>query len=401
MNTLRNRISPYTLFLVIVALSALGSGIYNEVLSNYFKEVYAVTAYQRGLIEFPRELPGVLTILFIAFLARFSDIRISLVAQVLVLIGCLTLGLVTPTFGIMLVFVFINSTGAHLNMPLQESIGMSLMLEGSIGTQMGRYKGVATAFAMVASAVVFVGFRTGLFSFATTTKWIFIVASVFMVVAVVLIVLLDYIVHKPIKSNKRVSFIYRREYHYYYLLVIMFGLQKQIMLVFGPWVLIDLLGKKADTIAMLGIVGSFVGMFFMPALGRWIDRFGIKKLLYVDAYSFIGIYLAYGLLTAAFAEGWLPMGGLPLYLVYAIFVSDRMSTQMGMIRTLYLRKIAVHTSDIMPTLSLGLSLDHIVSILCAFLGGIIWSAWGPQYIFFFTAAASLVNVYVAHKARIV
>lgn len=400
MNTLRKHIHPYKLFLVIVALSALGAGMYGEVLSNYFKEVYNVDAYVRGLIEFPRELPGVLTILFIAFLSRFSDIRISLVAQLLSLIGCITLGLVTPSFGIMLVFVFIYSAGAHLNMPLQESIGMSLMKEGSMGTQMGQYKGIATAFAMVASAAVFVGFRYGLFSFVTDTKWIFVVSSVFMVIAVGLILLLDYIVHKPIKSDKRIKFIFRKKYNYYYTLVVMFGLQKQIMLVYGPWVLIDLLGKKADTIAMLGILGSFVGMFFMPALGRWIDRFGIKTLLYADAYSFIGVYLAYGLLTAAFVEGWLPMEGVPLLLAYSLFITDRMSNQMGMIRTLYLRKIAEHPSDIMPTLSLGLSMDHIVSILCAFLGGIIWSAWGPQYIFFFTAAVSFVNVYVAHKVHI-
>ncbi len=400
MNTLRKHLPPYRLFLVIVALSALGAGMYNEVLSNYFKEVYNVDAYVRGLIEFPRELPGVLTILFIAFLSRFSDIRISLVAQLLSLIGCITLGLVTPPFGIMLIFVFIYSAGAHLNMPLQESIGMSLMQEGSMGTQMGQYKGIATAFAMVASAVVFVGFRWGLFSLATHTKWIFVVGSVFMAIAVGLILLLDYIVHKPIKSDKRIKFIFRKKYNYYYTLVVMFGLQKQIMLVYGPWVLIDLLGKKADTIAMLGILGSFVGMFFMPALGRWIDRFGIKKLLYADAYSFIGVYLAYGLLTAAFVEGWLPMAGIPLLLAYSLFITDRMSNQMGMIRTLYLRKIAEHPSDIMPTLSLGLSMDHVVSIICAFLGGIIWSTWGPQYIFFFTAAVSFVNVYVAHKVRI-
>lgn len=400
MNRLRKHINPYRLFLAVIALSALGAGIYNEVLSNYFKEVYDVTAYQRGLIEFPRELPGVLAIVFIAILSRFSDIRISLVAQLLMLAGCITLGLVTPPFAVMLIFVFIHSIGAHLNMPLQESIGMNLMQEGSMGKQMGQYKGIATAFAMVASAIVFVGFRSGFFSFITDTKWIFVLSAAIMAISVLLIVLLDYIVHKPIKSDKRVKFIFRKEYSYYYTLVVMFGVQKQIMLVYGPWVLIDMLGKKADTIAMLGIAGSFVGMFFMPVLGRWIDRFGIRKLLFLDAYSFIAVYLAYGLMVAAFDTGLLPTYGIPLILVYGLFITDRMSNQMGMIRTLYLRKITIHPSDVMPTLSLGLSMDHVVSILCAYFGGIIWGVWGPQYIFFFTAALSLVNVYVAHKVRV-
>ena len=69
----------------------------------------------------------------------------------------------------------------------------------------------------------------------------------------------------------------------------MFGFQKQIMLVYGPWVLIDLLDKKADTLALLSIIGALIGVFFIPAVGRWIDKYGIKAMLYADAISFIGV----------------------------------------------------------------------------------------------------------------
>jgi hypothetical protein len=395
------KISPYHLFLVIVALTALAFGLAFEVLSNYFKEVYHVSAYERGLIEFPRELPGVLAIVFIAILSRFSDIRMSIIAMFLSIVGIMVLGLVTPPFGIMLLFIFINSVGGHLNMPLQDSIGMSLMSDENIGKSMGQYKGISTAFAMVASAFIFLGFRFGIFSFQTPVKWIFVASASISVVVILLLILLDQVVHKPIISDKRIKFIFRKEYKYYYTLVVMYGVQKQIMLVYGPWVLIDLLSKKADTLAILGIIGSFIGMFFMPQLGKWIDRFGIKTLLFADAYSFIGVYLAYGLLCAGFVSGVLPLVGvIPVLLTYGLFIIDKMSNQMGMIRTLYLRKIAVLPSDIMPTLSLGLSMDHIVSILCAYLGGIIWTLWGPQYIFFFAAALSFVNLYVAKKVDI-
>ncbi len=55
-------------------------------------------------------------------------------------------------------------------------------------------------------------------------------------------------------------------------------------------------------------------------------------------------------------------------------------------RTVYLRTIAVHSSDITPTLSFGISLDHVVSIICAVLGGMVWgpgdlsifSFWRPR-----------------------
>jgi MFS family permease len=387
------------IYFCIIAFTALGLGFSNNVMSNYFKEAYQVTPYQRGLIEFPRELPGALVIFAIAALSLFSDIRIAMLAQILSIIGISVLGFITPPFGIMLIFIFINSCGMHMFMPIQDSIGMSLIKDDNIGKRMGEYKGVTTTFTMISSVLVFIGFRTGFFSFTTKIKWIFVIAASILLIVLILLFYLEKFMGETIKSSKKVNFIFRKEYKYYYILVVMWGVQKQIMLVYGPWVLIDILNKRADTLAILSIIGSFIGMFFIPALGRWIDRFGLKKLLYVDALSFIFVYLIYGLLSAGFATGKLAVIGLPVLCAYALFIVDKMSTQMGMIRTIYLRSIAVKTSDITPTLSLGLSLDHIVSIICACLGGIVWSLWGPQYIFFLAASLSLVNLYVASKVQ--
>lgn len=284
-------------------------------------------------------------------------------------------------------------------MPIQDSIGMSLINDDNVGKRVGQYKGLATMFTVLASMFVFIGFRVGFFSFTSNIKWIFIISACILGVVFILFFILEKLIKKPIQSNKKVNFVFRKEYKYYYILVVMWGVQKQIMIVYGPWVLIDLLNKRADTLAILSIIGSFVGVFFIPAVGRWIDKFGIKKLLYADALSFIVVYLVYGLLTAGFSTGKLATIGIPIFLAYMVFIVDKMSTQMGMIRTIYLRSIAVKTSDITPTLSLGLSLDHIVSIMCAYLGGIIWSVWGPQYIFFLAASLSFVNLYVASKVK--
>ncbi|MCT4509958.1 MAG: MFS transporter [Tepidibacter sp.] len=387
------------IYYLIIALTALGLGLSNDVISNYFKDAYQITAYQRGLIEFPRELPGVLVIVIVASLSLFSDIRIAMVAQLLSIIGIGTLGFFTPSFEIMLIFIFINSLGMHMFMPIQDSIGMSLIKDENIGKKLGQYKGLATIFTVLGSMMVFVGFRVGLFSFTSKMKWIFIISACILGVVLILFFVLEKLVDQPIKTNKKVNFVFRKEYKYYYVLVVMWGVQKQIMIVYGPWVLIDILSKRADTLAILSIIGSFIGVFFIPAVGRWIDKFGIKKLLYADALSFIIVYLVYGLLSAGFSTGKLATIGVPVFLAYIVFIFDKMSTQMGMIRTIYLRSIAVKTSDITPTLSLGLSLDHIVSIMCAYLGGIVWSLWGPQYIFFLAASLSLVNLYVASKVN--
>jgi MFS family permease len=175
--------------------------------------------------------------------------------------------------------------------------------------------------------------------------------------------------------------------------------QKQVMLVFGPWVLIETLGQQVDTIVLLGIIASSLGMFFMPQLGRWIDRFGVKKLLYVDALSFIAVYLCYGLLTQSFNNGTLAKIGLPLILACGLFVVDRLSSQMGIIRTIYLKSIAISDADVTPTLSLAMTMDHVVSIIVGVTGGVAWVTLGSQYIFYAVAALSLVNLVVAFRVK--
>lgn len=387
------------IYFMIIALGALALGFSHNIMSNYFKDAYNITAYQRGLIEFPRELPGVLVIFMVALLSSFSDIKVAMVAQIFSIIGISVLGFLTPSFNKMLIFIFINSMGMHLLMPVQDSIGISLIKDKNIGKRMGQYKGTITGCTMLSSIIVFIGFKVKLFSFTSQIKWIFIVCAFLLFVVFILYALLKIKLDSDNKKDKKFKFIFRKEYKYYYTLVVMWGVQKQIMLVYGPWVLIDILNKKTDTLALLNIIGAFVGMFFIPKLGKWIDKFGLKKMLFIDAISFIVVYLVYGLLSAGFAKGYLSIVGVPVLLAYALFILDKMSTQMGMIRTIYLKSIAIKDSDITPTLSLGLSIDHVVSITCAYVGGIVWMMWGPQYIFFLASFLSLINLYVATKVK--
>ena len=94
----------------------------------------------------------------------------AIAAQALAAIGLMVLGFITPPFAGMLVFLFINSLGFHLYLPLKDSIGMSLAEPDKIGKRMGQYGGVQFAFLMVSGVAVFFLFRFGAFSFQSPTK---------------------------------------------------------------------------------------------------------------------------------------------------------------------------------------------------------------------------------------
>lgn len=419
------------IYIFILALAALGAGLSDNVLSNYFKDAYNVSAFQRGIIEIPRETPGIIGVFIVTALMALGDIRIAALAQGLAVIGLLLLGFLTPPYAVMLVFIFIHSLGNHIWMPLQDSIGMQLIRDDrKAGKVVGEFKAVSTALGLLASIIVFLGFRFNVFSFVTPVKWLFVLAAGVIAAVVFLLFWLrslqknnareqesaTFQAAKPdtgeeiaisrqpaaerIVTPRRLFLVIRKEYKYYYILAIVFGVQKQMMYVFAPWVLIELLEKKADTLALLNILAALIGIFFIPALGRWLDRFGIRRMLYADALSFIAVYIVYGILSAGFATGFFLKSGLPVIFAFGLFIIDRMSMQMGMIRSLYLRNIALSPDEIGPSLTVAQSMDHVVSITCATLGGIVWSAWGPQYVFFLAAAFSLINFFVAMKAPI-
>ncbi|MFW6035638.1 MAG: MFS transporter [Halothermotrichaceae bacterium] len=394
------QVSPEVLmFFILVSAVAFANGLSNGVYPNYYKEVYDVTAFQRGFIEFPRELPGILCVFVIGFLGFLGDLRVAFIAQLLAVIGVAVLGLFTPSFTVMLIFLFINSMGMHLFLPLRDAIGMSLAEPDQVGRRMGQFSSAQAGFTLGAALLVFFGFRTGFFSFNTSIKWIFIVAAAAFACAAVI----NIIMIKRTKSHKsafrRTKLVFRKEYRYYYLITILRGVQKQIALVYGTWVIVDILMKKADTIALLTMVVGFISIFFLNKLGKWMDHFGIKRMMYLDALTFIGVYILYGFIVWGITSKVLPGTGLGAWLIYLLFVMDRLSFRMGMIKSIYLRSIAHNKKEITSTLSMGLSLDHVVSILAALAGGYVWAQWGSHWVFFLAALFSLGNLFVAYQVQ--
>ncbi len=388
------------LFFIMISAAALGNGLSDSVYSNFFKEAYNVTTTQRAFIEFPRELPGLLCALVIASLSLLGDAKISLIAQLASCTGLMAMGVFTPSYGIMLLFLFINSMGMHLFMPLSDSMGMALAEPGQVGRRVGQYASVKMLSGFVAGITVFLGFRFGAFSFHTPINLLFLIGASFFFIAAIAAVLLVRMKIPVLGARKRTRLVLRKQYRYYYLLTMLNGVQKQIAYVFGSWVIVDLLLKRADTMSLLLIAASFISIFFMRAIGRWIDRFGIKRMMYVDALTFIFIYTIYGFVVWGVTSKVLPGSGWPVLFIYLLFVLDRLSMQIGVVKAVYLKSIAITREEITATLSTGTSLDHIVSILAAQLSGFVWTIWGPQWVFFIAALFSLGNLFVAWKVQI-
>jgi hypothetical protein len=68
-----------------------------------------------------------------------------------------------------------------------------------------------------------------------------------------------------------------------------------------------------------------------------------------------------------------------------------------------MKKIALKPEDVSPSLSLGTSIDHMVTIFLPILGGLAWSRSGPggyKYVFLGGAVVALLNFISSRKIRI-
>jgi MFS family permease len=153
-------------------------------------------------------------------------------------------------------------------------------------------------------------------------------------------------------------------------------------------VLVKVFGEPAPTIAKLWIVASAIGILFQPQLGKLIDRLGERTILMADALLLIAVCLGYG-----FARE-LPLAR-PVHLVYLCYVLDHVLFAAGMARATYLDKIAESRADVHASLSLGVTIDHAVSMSVPALGGLLWVVYGFPYVFLGAAGIALLNLVAA------
>jgi hypothetical protein len=370
----------FTLFLLANLFLGIGACVDGSTLNNYLKDVFNLDIGQRTFLEFPRELPGFLVALFIGLMSSLGDIRIAAIANLLSAIGMFALGIIPAKYGIMLMCIFVYSAGNHIMMPLSNTIGMSFAKDGKFGKKLGEISAANTA-ALVAGSVVLIL----LFHFIHLPYVaVFSIGAASFVVSAACIFLMDRTVVAPMKTR----LVFKREYGLYYWLSILYGARKQLFVTFGPWVIVDIFHQPVTTMTLLFFIISVLGIALKPLIGQAIDRIGEREVLGAEA-----IIIFFTCVVYSAAPAFLPTN-LALIVVCGCYVVDQASSSVGMARATYLRRIAKVPEDISPTLSLGTSIDHIVSMSLPMLGAIVWQlsgGTGYRWVFAGGALIALIN----------
>ena len=66
-----------------------------------------------------------------------------------------------------------------------------------------------------------------------------------------------------------------------------------------------------------------------------------------------------------------------------------------MVHSYMMRAIALDSGEVTRTLSVGLSVDHVMAIIASPVMGLIWNTWGVQYVFYLAAVSVVFQIIAA------
>ena len=139
---------------------------------------------------------------------------------------------------------------------------------------------------------------------------------------------------------------------------------------------------------LLGLC-ALINVFAAPAIGKLTDKWGYRNTMIWDTVVLTFVCLLYG-----FAGDLFPVQ-IAFWVVAVNYVLDAILSTTSLATNIYVRSLAENQDELTSTLSTGISINHLIAILSAPVGGWIWVRFGIGYLFTFAAVMAIFNTLFA------
>ena len=380
-------------FFTSILVWGVGVGCFQATMNNFLSEIYGMDSLDRGVLEFFREFPGLMLVFLLALLHKLSDWKIMRLGTLISMIGAALLVIPLERFAVgklaVTLVIMLWSTGEHLVLPVRSTIAMQVAKPECAGRSLGLLTGCHN-FGMVAgSGIVMLIFFLGRRFFGIGETALF--DTVWLLIALLMLVSVasTFSRNAPNIPTKRPRLCFDRKFSKFYALELFYGARKQIFLTFAPYVIIKEYGFSTASMALLFGVCAAVNIFAAPQIGKLCDRWGYRNVMIWDTVVLFFVCLMYGFAGRIFA----PAAALALVCVNFLF--DAVISTTSMATGIYVRDLAANPDEITATFSTGLSINHLISIAVAPLGGWVWKSYGVEWLFSFAAVMAVCNTLFA------
>lgn len=375
-------------FFFSILLWGIGIGSFAAALNNYLSDIYHMNSMERGWLEFFRELPGLALVLLLALLHKVSDWKVIRIGTMISMAGAALL-LIPANQIAVTAFIMIWSMGEHLVMPIRSAVAMQVAKPGCAGQSLGFLTSVMN-FGHVAGSLLVAGiFFFGTRYFERSEAFLFNVLWGVIIVLMLASTISTFTKDAPNAPSKRPRLYFNRKFNKFYALELFYGARKQIFITFAPFVLIKEYGFSTASMATLLGLCALINVFAAPAIGKLTDKWGYRNTMIWDTVVLTFVCLLYG-----FAGDLFPVR-IAFWVVAVNYVLDAILSTTSLATNIYVRSLAENQDELTSTLSTGISINHLIAILSAPVGGWIWVRFGIGYLFTFAAVMAIFNTLFA------
>lgn len=362
-------------------------GVQIPLFANFIFERFGVRTHEYGYLEALRETPGFLVVGVSALVMVVAAPRLSMVSLLVMGAGLAAYAWITDIAAVLggsailalIVTSVFWSVGFHTWAPLQNTLALRYAPSDETGRWLGWLRTTSGVGHMTMMGVALLLIRV------VEYEGMFLFAGGLLVVGATLVGLAGRGDSAVATRPRERRILVRKRYNVYYLLIFLQGARKQIFLMFAVWLLVKGHGAARETILILMLVNQVMNLLISPTMGKVVDRFGERSTLTVSYALLALVFLGYAFVPNTNA-------------LYALYVIDHLLFVGGIALTTYLNKIAPR-EDIRPTLTMGVTLNHIPSVLVPLIGGGLWVAYGHTVVFVCGAIFATMSVVVAQWVR--
>jgi hypothetical protein len=368
---------PMFRFLMVLTIcSTIGLQAWLTLFNNFAADQVGLTGREVGVIQSVREIPGFLTFLAIFVMMIIKEHRLSALSVILLGVGLGLTGMF-PSYAGLMITTLIMSFGFHYYETTNQSLTLQYFDKQTSPWVFGKLRSIAAA------ANIGIGILIYLLTLVLDFEQTYLIIGGMIIVAGIWAFTRNPTDQSIIPQHKKM--IFRKKYWLFYFLTFMAGARRQIFMAFAVFLLVKKFDFTVQEVTILFVINNLINYFLSPLIGRSIIRFGERKVLSLEYFSLIFIFLAYATVASKMVVA-------ILYILDHVFFNFAIA-----IRT-YFQKVG-DPKDIAPSMAVGFTINHIAAVFLPAIGGLLWMV---DYRIPFVAGAflSLISLAAVQKIRV-
>ena len=367
--------SMYSYLIILTICSSAGLQFWRTLFDNFSVNIVGLDGSHIGALQSIREIPGFLALLVTYVILIIKEHKLSALSIIILGAGISLTGTL-PSYSGLVFTTLIMSFGFHYYETTNQSLTLQYFDKQTSPHVFSEQRKYAAAANIAVAIIVFA------VAPVLSYKAMYILFGSLVIIGGIWAITKDPAQKKIVPQNKKI--VLKKSYWLFYFLTFMAGARRQIFIAFAVFLLVKKFGFTIQLITILFLINNIINFFINPLIGKFIVKFGERKLLSIEYFFLILIFISY-----AFVESKIVVG--VLYILDHIFFNFATG-----IKT-YFQKIA-DPKDIAPSAAVGFTINHIAAVVLPVIGGALWMV-NYKIPFLFGAFLSLISLCLVQYIR--